>query len=186
MAFTDMEDIEPGMEEAGPPPEESGNRTFLLVAGILGGILLLSLLCIAAYVVFLYPQRQAQQATQQAEAIAQSTAMSLSVTQTSQAARWTSTKAPTRVVNTSTPAPTNTPVVAGPVTQTGVATTDPRTATVAALFTEAAIKQKTPLLTTTALPTSGFADEVGVPGMILVAFVLIVVIFLARRLRTAS
>ena len=184
MAFTDMEDIEPGMEEAGPPPEESGNRTFLLVAGILGGILLLSLLCIAAYVVFLYPQRQAQQATQQAEAIAQSTAMSLSVTQTSQAARWTSTKAPTRVVNT--PVPTNTPVVAGPATQTGIATTDPRTATVAALFTEAAIKQKTPLLTTTGLPTSGFADEVGVPGMILVAFVLIVVIFLARRLRTAS
>ena len=46
-----------------PPPEESSNRTFLIVAGILGGIVLLSLACVAAYVVFVLPGTQkAQQA----------------------------------------------------------------------------------------------------------------------------
>jgi hypothetical protein len=36
------------------------------------------------------------------------------------------------------------------------------------------------------LPTSGFADEVGLPGMVIVAFVLVLIIFLSRRLRTTS
>jgi len=31
------------------PPEESNNRTFLLVAGILGGLVLLALICLVGY-----------------------------------------------------------------------------------------------------------------------------------------
>ena len=31
------------------PPEESSNRTFLIAAGILGGIVLISLACLAAF-----------------------------------------------------------------------------------------------------------------------------------------
>ena len=31
------------------PPEESNNRTFLIAAGILGGIVLLSIACLAGY-----------------------------------------------------------------------------------------------------------------------------------------
>jgi hypothetical protein len=42
----------------------------------------------------------------------------------------------------------------------------------------------TPQATTTALPTTGFADEVGLPGLFGLAAVLVVVIFLARRART--
>jgi hypothetical protein len=33
------------------------------------------------------------------------------------------------------------------------------------------------------LPNTGFADEVGIPGMFLAALSLVVVIFLVRRLR---
>ena len=40
------------------PPEESSNRTFLIVAGILGGIVLLSLACLAVYALVILPQQQ--------------------------------------------------------------------------------------------------------------------------------
>jgi len=35
----------------------------------------------------------------------------------------------------------------------------------------------------TALPNTGFADDVGIPGMFALALALVVVIFLVRRLR---
>ena len=41
----------------------------------------------------------------------------------------------------------------------------------------------TVIATSTALPTSGFADEVGLPGLVIAAMVFIAVIFLVRRLR---
>jgi LPXTG-motif cell wall-anchored protein len=37
----------------------------------------------------------------------------------------------------------------------------------------------------TAIPNTGFADDVGLPAMLGMAVLLVVVIFLARRLRTA-
>ncbi|HEY5901059.1 MAG TPA: hypothetical protein VIU39_00815, partial [Anaerolineales bacterium] len=43
------------------PPEETSNRTFLLAAGILGFIVLLSLACIAGYVLVVRPRQAAQQ-----------------------------------------------------------------------------------------------------------------------------
>lgn len=182
MAF-DNNDVEPTVEEAGPPPEENSNRPFLLVAGILGAIMLLSLLCVAAYVFLLYPQRRASNATAVAEANTRATAAALSVNMTQQASKWTATPRP--VIPTITPQPTNTPVLAVP-TNTLVPTTDPRTATVAVLLTQAAAAQRTPAgPTITALPASGFADDVGAPGLMGAAVVLIAVIFLARRLRTA-
>lgn len=179
MAFENS-DVEPGMEEAGPPPEESSNRTFLIVAAILGGIMLLSLLCVAGYALVIYPQRQSSKQTD----IARSTAAAIAFQQTSEAQKWTAT--PTKAKPTNTPLPpTNTPVVKI-ATNTPI-TPDVRTATVAALQTQAAAAQKTPTISTTPkLPTSGFADQVGIPGMLGLAIVLVVVIFLARRLRTAS
>ena len=43
-----------------PPPEETSNRTFLIVAGILGGIVLLTLACGAAYLFIFYPNQVKQ------------------------------------------------------------------------------------------------------------------------------
>ena len=40
--------------------------------------------------------------------------------------------------------------------------------------------------TSTALPTTGFADEVGLPALVGAAIALIIIIFLARRLRFSN
>jgi hypothetical protein len=42
----------------------------------------------------------------------------------------------------------------------------------------------TPTATPTGLPDTGFADDVGIPGLIALSGILILVIVFARRLRT--
>jgi hypothetical protein len=60
----------------------------------------------------------------------------------------------------------------------------PGTPIVGATSTVGPVGAGTPQPTATALPTTGFADEVGLPGLFGLAAVLIVVIFLARRARS--
>jgi len=162
-----------------PPPEENSNRTFLIVAGILGGIVLLSLACVAAYVLFVYPSTQKQQQAAIATQNAQNAQVALALTSTAQAASF-----PTETV---TPPPTDTPVIAQ-VTETpnpSTSTPDPATATVAAALTQAAQAQLTVVPTVKALPGTGVADQYGAPGLVIAGLVLVAVIFLARRLRVA-
>ncbi len=95
------------------------------------------------------------------------------------------------VTETLTPVPTNTatPVLAPTNTPepTSEETPNSETATVAALLTQQAGEgEETPIPTATALPDTGFADDFGVPGLLLVAGVLMVVIILSRRLRVSS
>jgi len=78
--------------------------------------------------------------------------------------------------------PTNTPVIAE-ATETLSPTPDPATMTVAAAFTQIAVSTQTVIATSTALPNTGFADDIGAPGLIAMALALVVVIFLVRRLR---
>src|SRR3990170_5430234 len=91
MTLEDMDDERDETIEETPAPEGSGNRTFFIVAGVLGGILLLALLCLALYTLVFAPQQRNQQATQADEINAQNTQVAMAVTQTSQAARWTAT-----------------------------------------------------------------------------------------------
>jgi hypothetical protein len=182
MAF-DSHDVEPSVEEAGPPPAEPSNRAFVIVAGILGAILLLSLICVAAYAFLILPINKRAQATSNAAAIARATDVAMSMQQTALALAWTST--PTQVKATKTPVLTNTAVVA--MATTPEPSADSRTATIAALLTQQASAQKTVVPTTTAaLPTGGFADQYGIPGLVGLAVILVAVIILARRLRTTS
>ena len=169
--------------EETPPPEESSNRTFLIVAGILGAITVLALACIAAYAFFVLPRQRAGRDAQIATLTAQAGEVSNALTSTAIAAAFTPTSTKTQVPTaTSTAKPnTATPVLAV-ATNTSVPSADPRTATVAALLTQAAASTQ---VTSTALPTTGFADQVGLPGMLGAAVLLVVVIFLARRLRSA-
>ena len=162
-----------------PPPEETSNRTFLIVAGILGGIVLLSLACVAAYVLFVYPSTQKQQQVAIATQNAQNAQVALALTSTAQAASF-----PTETI---TPPPTQTPVIAqATITSTpSTVTPDPATATVGAALTQAAQAQLTIVPTTTALPGTGIADQYGAPGLVLAGMVLVAVIYLARRLRVA-
>jgi LPXTG-motif cell wall-anchored protein len=70
----------------------------------------------------------------------------------------------------------------------GPAPTDlPTTATMAALFTaQAEMNLLTTTPVATALPDTGFADNYSIPALISLAAALVVIIFLARRLRTAG
>jgi cytoskeletal protein RodZ len=190
MAFTDMNDVEHELGEE-KPPNGNGNRNFLIIAGVLGGIMVLALLCIAGLALFRYlpGQRSAQDANATNEV--QATTIALSSSQTASVPTSTATSLPT-AVPTNTRVPTNTPVIVlGP---TKSPTVDIAVATRNALLTEVAktltpptqpVSQATSQPTKTALPTTGIADELGTPGLITAAFVLVVIMFLMRRLRTA-
>ncbi len=180
----DMDDIDLELDDE-IPPEEAGNRTFLLVAGIIGGILILSMICIAGYAMIFVPKAKSQRSTQVAQINAQNTEVALASNMTAQARAWTSTPTITPIPATATPsqtpvlAPTHTPVALQP-------TSDPRTATVAALLTMQAGGVSTGTPIPTALPDTGFMDNVGAPGLLGMAIALILVVLLARRLRLAN
>ena len=161
------------------PPEEASNRTFLLIAGILGALVLLGLLCIVGYFFFRNSANQQTQGTAIGQATQQEATIQAGVTQTSIARNLTQTAAVTNTVP-----PTNTPVIAE-ATATFTATVNPATATVGAAFTQIAQSTQTIIPTSTALPNTGFADEFGAPGLMMVAIALVVVIFLVRRLRSS-
>ena len=173
--------------EDGQLPEESNNnRTFLIAAGILGGIILLAFACIVG--VYLYTQNTTAQVEDQNAALTQTAVVNSNfineaLTATQQAA----------LIPTATLQPTNTLVVQVP---TATSTPDPNavsqagtpaaaTATVGAALTQAAIAQLTIVPTTTGLPNTGFVDDVGVPGLVVMALAFMIVILIARRLRFA-
>ena len=188
--FEDMDFEEIGSEEA-ISTSRGSNRTFLIVAGILGGILLIALLAIAAYAVLYLPSRDTGQQTQVAEinatntAVAEEAQLTAIAKQVTMTPTFTATSEPTNTP-TMTPSSTSTPVLAPTNTPDG--TDDPAaTETVAALLTQqAGGGGATPIPTATALPDTGFADDFGVPGLVLVAGVLMVIIILSRRLRTST
>lgn len=189
MAFDNMDLEEYDTEEQGsPPPEQASNRNFYIVAGVLGAIMLLTLICTAVYAMVILPGNQRAQQTEKARIETENAVMAISVKQTEEASRWTPTSPPTSTRPPATATSTATSVVAT-ATRSGVVTQevqeDPRTATVAALLTQAAEAQLTAFPTSTQLPNSGFADDIGLPSLLGMGILLIVVIFMARRLRTA-
>ncbi len=163
-----------------PPPEESNNRTFLIAAGILGGIVLLSIACLAGYVLLIAPSQSASQHQAATAQAVQNLQVAQALTATAQALI-----IPTATI---TPPPTDTPVIAQATLTTvpSTNTPDPATATVAAALTQAAQAQLTHVPTSTALPGTGLADQYGAPGLVVMGMALIGVIFLARRLRIGA
>ena len=176
------------------PPEESSNRTFLVVGGIFAALIFLTLLCGAAWVLWLGPSLSSQQGPTKAYILTQNAQVIEQMTSTAEAALWTPTSQPTYTV-TKSPVPvlkTNTPVVAmSTPTATSTTTSDP--ATLAAMqtqlsqqMTSTAAAKGTRGIGGEGMPTTGFFDQVALPGMIILALVLVAVIFLARRLRRVS
>jgi len=181
-----------------PDESEGGNRsTFTIVAIVIGGIILLSLICVVVIAAFYLPQQKAATLAKNTSIVETATQGAIFAQQTDEAAKATPMLPPTLMP---TEIPTNTPVVVifateTPGTAANLSTTpDPATATVEALQTQLAKAQLTvtskPSLTTgtvtkTQLSQTGFADEVGLPGMFIVAVILMGVILLARRLREA-
>jgi hypothetical protein len=176
-------------EMGGPLPEESTNRTFVMAAAGLGGLLILSMICLAVYALVLAPRQEEARATQAALIILQNT--EVAQTQTAEAAEDTPTSIPTET-NTPLPTVTVTPTQVvvlpsdTPTPFTTLPTIDPLTATAAAQATADAEGGEPATATPTALPATGFADEAGIPTLILFGALLVIVVFVARGLRTRS
>jgi hypothetical protein len=177
-------------EEEEQPAEESSNRNFIIIAGILIGIVCLSVVGLGYYAMRVLPAQSNNRAAQEATLVEQNVQAMNTMTALAQIDILSQTPAATATLP-----PTNTPPIAqasptgtlAPGTAAAASTSDPQTATVAAALTQAAQAQLTVtfLPTSTALPTSGFADEAGLPGLVAMAIALVVVILLARRLRAA-
>jgi len=170
----------------GNPPEESNNRTFLFIAGGLGILVLLGLCAVAGYFLLNRNSTQQTELTAQAQATLQQATIVAGLTQNAESVALAQTAAVTATLP-----PTSTPVIAQ-ASATLSPTPNPATATVGAAFTQIAqvatvstvtTGTGTVIATSTALPNTGFADDVGLPGMFALAFALVIVIFLVRRLR---
>jgi hypothetical protein len=184
----------------GSPPEQSENRTFVVAAAGLGGLIVLSLICLGLYALVVAP-RQRQAAIEAPTQIAlQNTLTAEALTATREAELATPTPEPTDTpVPSATKSATPTQVIVLPTdTPTSTATPFTTLPTLAPATLTAAVGQTqtaqaiaggagtvTPTPTATALPVTGFADEVGLPGLLLMAAGLLTVIFLSRRLRAA-
>ena len=182
-----------------PPTGEKSNRTFLIVGGVMAGLVFLTLVCMAVYFLVIAPRTNTQA---KATSVARETGnaqLAQRATMTAQAAKWTPTVPATPLplkTGTSVPkTPTNspTPVIAAN-TQASTSTTDP--ATLVAMQTQLSFQltstaemaltsaaQTAGANITPSMPTTGFFDEVGLPSMIILAVALVAVIFLARRMR---
>ena len=172
------------------PEESNNNRTFFIAVGILGGIILLTVACLVG--VYLFSQNSSATADTQnvaltETALASSNFISSALTSTAEAI----------ILPSATVPPTSPPAVAAatvpntpdpnatPESIAGVGTPAAATATVAAALTQAAIAQLTIVPTTTALPQTGLVEDVGIPGLVVMALAFIIVILMARRLRFA-
>jgi hypothetical protein len=136
-------DEEPTFDEDETPPEEEGsNRTFLIAAGVLGGLVLLGLLCSAGYLFFTRSSTQQAEATAFLQATNQQATIQVGLTQkaieAAAAQALTQAAAPTSTIP-----PTNTPVIAqATFTPAGSSPLDPAVAaTVAADLTQIASSQ---------------------------------------------
>ena len=192
----DIDDDLDFVDDIDEAPEESSNRTFLIAAAILGVIALLSLICIAVFAIWYIPSRNAQQTAQAETVAAQNATVDAIINFTSTAAAevvmapFTSTFTATSLQDNPTPSLTSTPVVVEPM-ETEAATVALEMLTATALHATLTANAElfsltlTARATETAIPETGFADEVGLPVMLGLAVLLIVIFFLARSLRSA-
>lgn len=210
-----MTDLDFSNFEQEPPQQpQKNNKTFNVIVGILGAIILLALVGGAAYALLVLPGQNAAKQEMAIQINAQNTATVMAATSSALTALApTETPLPTST-QTPEPAPTSTP---GPKTIEETATAETEagelgiggdtlpddaamTATVAALLTQAANVKPyvddgtTPTtdpaafaaaVTATALPTTGFADEVGIPTVAGMSVLCIVAIIVSRQLRMA-
>ncbi|MFH1129870.1 MAG: hypothetical protein V1754_00955 [Pseudomonadota bacterium] len=191
MSF-DNADFDDDLDTGESPPEESSNRLFLIIAGVLGGIAILTLICIAAYAFFYLPRIRQAQESNKATVDAQNTQVDSIINQTKTAAAieaYTDTPTNTPIPPTASATLRPTQVVAVATTVSPLTTLPAETATYMALAQTLDAIRKTSTTSpqvsgTPKLTDTGFADEVGLPVMLGAAVLLIVVIVIARRLRT--
>lgn len=186
-----------------PEESSSANRTFRLIGGILGVILLLALIGAAIYAFVILPGQQHDELPEDILSAVQSAtaeALALQATATTEVEEDTATATATRTATATATTEVPTATLITPIFTFAV---NAQTATVNALLTQAALSQTevagtstpdsgtpaTPILVTATLPStlpqSGFADDVGLPGLFGATALLLAIILLARRMRAA-
>jgi LPXTG-motif cell wall-anchored protein len=200
--MSDLQDSDNQLEgfEEGPaiPPEKPprGGRPFVVAITIIGALLVIALIALG---VVLLSRNPAANIDQAARINAQNTQIALAATeqmraanlqQTVNAGTQPSATVPPTLAPQGIPA-TNTPVVAiptatnTPVPPTATLSAANQTATAIALGTKPA--NGTPQVTPTGgLPHTGIGDQVGLPGMIGLAVLLLAVILIVRRMRVST
>ena len=160
----------------------SGAKPLLTIFGIIAAIVIIGLVAVAFIYFYLLPQSRQTSVDTASQQNAAATATANILTQEANISIWAT--ATERARPTQTATITRTPLASKTAT---VGTVDPRTATVAVLMTQAADARLTATYQGTAgiLPKTGFADEVGLPGLVMLTLLLVVVIYLVRRLRTS-
>jgi hypothetical protein len=207
-----MTDLDFSNYDQEPPQKPQNNKTFMIIVGILGAVILLALVAAAVYAMMILPGQNAAKQNLAIQVNAQNTATVMAATSAAMTAiAPTDTPEPTATLEpTSTPEPTATPepksvdvesesTVAAAGEGTPLDENQAMTATVAALLTQASgIKPDDgsttattdpaafdAAATATALPTTGFADEVGIPSMVGLGLLCIVAIIVTRQARLA-
>lgn len=137
-------------------PTGSSNSSFRIAAVALGGLVVISLILLALYTLFLAPGPDDQ--------------LNASATQTALAA----TSAALVQAPTQTARPTFTTIPTQPATSTPLPTTESTLVPTSTLV---------PSPTPSELPDTGFADDVGLPGLFLMASSMILLIVISRRMR---
>ncbi len=141
------------------PPKKTTNRTFLMVAGILGAIMIMSLILMAVYAMIIIPNRRADESAQIAEVNLQNTQIAMASELTAQAdAGLAAPNTRTPVPGTATPRPTIVIEAIYTAVPTISAIEEARTATVAALSALSTQQAENPP-TATATPVSTLEIE---------------------------
>jgi hypothetical protein len=204
--YQDFDEYE-GDDLTGEKEAKPSNKTFFVSFGLIALIFALTLAALAFVVFYVLPQSRAKREAQNIQIYAANTATALAATQLSEslAMAAAATEEPTATIApTFTQMPTATAelkeVTAEPTLSQikpedaqggGISGggTDPRTATLAALQTQAAAARLTAIAegrTTTALPTTGLMDGIGLPGALGLTVVLGLVIVASRKLRSSN
>jgi len=192
-----------GGETPPEPPKPSGNKTFLVVVGLIVAVFVIALVGLVLLAPKILASQKSAYLQQAAEINAANTATSVYATQQAFAEALALT--PTATLEpTLAPEPSATPVLAMPTEEP---TAEPPaisedealafTATVAALLTEQAggvgggvgTAEPTVAPAATALPNTGLMDDLGqfgLAGTLGLAALLVVIIVIARRLRLSA
>ena len=193
--FQDSE--EPAQPEPSPkkekPRKPKGSRNFWVAAGVLAVLFILMIGVLSLLSIFVLPRMESSRLQEAALINAHNTATIAAATnQAVVLAGEIITPTPTM-----TEEPTSTPVIIlfteSPATNTpesGIgaeAEAAAQTSTAAAILAQATVQDPTATLTITptptALPDTGLADKMGMPGLVGIALALVVIIFLVRKVR---
>jgi type II secretory pathway pseudopilin PulG len=146
-------------------PEEPSNRSFTLIAIGLVAIVIITIAGIALWMFVLSP---AQQEARDMEA----TETAVALTQSAM---------PQVPTETFTPWPSNTPQPTSPPTATQTVEAPAQASTETATITPGSTATFTH--TPTALPDTGFADGINLPGLVMLGLILVLIAFAARQIR---